>query len=189
MRLVVNPEKMVIKQTQRTFTYLNLYGYSTDLVVCNRLIPESVSDHYFDYWKANQQQYLQEIMERFAPLPIFRLPLLEQEVVGLEMLKRTGQELYKDHDPTEIFYRGKTHSFERKDGHYELSFDFPYASKEDISLIKKSDELVVQVGAYRRNIALPRTVADSEVQSAKFEDKQLVIKFMGKEHNGKGQNN
>ncbi len=189
MRLVVNPEKMVIKQTQRTFTYLNLYGYSTDLVVCNRLIPDRVSDHYFDYWKTNQQQYFQELTERFAPLPIFRLPLLEQEVVGLDMLKKTAAELYKDRDPTDIFFRGKTHSFEKKDGHFELSFDFPYTSKEDISLIKKSDELVVQVGAYRRNIALPRTVADTEVQSAKFEDKKLVIRFMAEEQKVKSQNN
>jgi len=181
MRLVVNPEKMVIKQTQRTFTYLNLYGYSTDLVVCNRLIPESVTDHYFDYWKANQQQYFQEIIERFDPLPILKLPLLEQEVVGLDMLRKTGRELYKELDPVEIFYRGKSHNFEKQDGHYILSFDFPYTSKEEISLIKKSDELVVQIGAYRRIIALPRMVQSSTVQSARFEDRKLIIRFQAEE--------
>jgi arsenite/tail-anchored protein-transporting ATPase len=188
MRLVVNPEKMVIKQTQRTYTYLNLYGYATDLVICNRLIPESVSDHYFDYWKTNQQQYFQEITERFAPLPILRLPLLQQEVVGLDMLRQTGQELYRDRDPAEIFYRGKTHNFEKQDGHYVLCFDFPYSSKEEISLIKKSDELVIQVGAYRRNIALPRMVQNTAVQSAKFEDRKLVIKFEPAEQTAKGEN-
>jgi arsenite-transporting ATPase len=87
IRLVMNPEKMVIKQTQRTFTYLNLYGYSTDMVICNRLIPDRVTDHYFDYWKINQAQYYKEIEERFAPLPVLILPLMEQEVVGLEMLR------------------------------------------------------------------------------------------------------
>jgi arsenite/tail-anchored protein-transporting ATPase len=177
MRLVVNPEKMVIKQTQRTFTYLNLYGYSTDLVVCNRLIPDSVSDHYFDYWKTNQKQYYHEITERFAPLPIFSLPLMEQEVVGLDMLKKTSRELYKDHDPTQIFYHGKAHVFDKKDGCYILSFDFPYSKKEEISLIKNNDELIIQVGAYRRNIVLPRTVVNLEVKSAKFEDQKLVICF------------
>jgi arsenite/tail-anchored protein-transporting ATPase len=183
MRLVVNPEKMVILQTQRTFTYLNLYGYSTDLVVCNRLYPDTISDHYFDYWKTNQQQYYQEISERFAPLPILNLPLLEQEVVGLDMLKRTSRELYQDRDPTQIFYRGKAHEIEKKEGGYVLSFDFPYSNKEDISLIKKSDELIIQVGSYRRNVVLPRKVADLEVQSAKFENKKLMILFNGGEHN------
>jgi arsenite/tail-anchored protein-transporting ATPase len=177
MRLVVNPEKMVIKQTQRTFTYLNLYGYATDLVVCNRLFPDKVTDHYFDYWKSNQAQYYKEIEERFAPLPVFTLPLLEQEVVGLEMLKKTGAALYQDRDPISLFYRGKPHDLEKKEGNYVLSFDFPYTQKEEISLIKNEDEIVIQVGAYRRNIALPRSIVNLEVKEAKFENQKLVIMF------------
>jgi len=182
MRLVVNPEKMVIKQTQRTFTYLNLYGYSTDLVICNRLIPDSVTDHYFDYWKTNQVQYYKEIEERFAPLPVLSLPLLKQEVVGLEMLKQTAEELYKDHDPAEIFYRGKPHEIEKKNGDYILSFDFPYSQKEEISLIKNNDELIIQVGSYRRNIVLPRTIMNLDVKEAKFENQKLLIKFKSEDN-------
>jgi arsenite-transporting ATPase len=177
IRLVVNPEKMVIKQTQRTFTYLNLYGYSTDLVICNRLIPDSVTDHYFDYWKTNQVQYYKEIEERFAPLPILSLPLLEQEVVGLDMLRKTASALYGDRDPTEIFYRGKAHNFDKDGGEYVLSFDFPYTRKEEISLIRNSDEIVIQVGAYRRNIVLPRAIVNLPVKEAKLENKKLVIRF------------
>jgi arsenite-transporting ATPase len=90
IRLVLNPEKMVIKETQRTFTYLNLYGYSPDLVICNRLIPKQVTDHYFDFWKTNQEQYYKDIEERFAPLAVFGLPLMEQEVVGMNMLRQTS---------------------------------------------------------------------------------------------------
>lgn len=183
IRLVVNPEKMVIKQTQRTFTYLNLYGYSTDLVICNRLIPASVTDHYFDYWKSNQAQYYKEIEERFAPLPIFSLPLMEKEVVGIDMLNKTAQMLYEDRDPIEIFHSGKAHTFEKEDGQYLLSFDFPYTKKEDISLIKNSDELIIQLGAYRRNIILPKAVLNLPVAGAKFEGRRLVIRFSAeKEH-------
>lgn len=177
IRLVVNPEKMVIKQTQRTFTYLNLYGYSTDLVICNRLIPKSVTDHYFDYWRANQEQYFKEIEERFAPLPVFSLNLLEKEVVGLDMLKKTGDELYGGRDPTEIYHRGKAHNFTKEDGQYILSFDFPYTKKEEISLIKESDELIIQVGSYRRNIVLPKAIVNLPVAGAKLEDKKLMVRF------------
>jgi arsenite/tail-anchored protein-transporting ATPase len=177
IRLVMNPEKMVIKQTQRTFTYLNLYGYATDLVICNRLIPPGVTDHYFDYWKANQEQYFKEIEERFAPLPVLSLPLLEQEVVGLDMLRKTAQSLYGDRNPVDIFYKGKAHVFEKIEGQYILSFDFPYTKKEDISIIKNGDEMIVQVGRYRRNIILPRAIVNLAVKSAKLEDKKLVIRF------------
>ena len=185
IRLVLNPEKMVIKQTQRTFTYLNLYGYSTDMVICNRLIPERVTDHYFDYWKMNQAQYYKEIEERFAPLPVFSLPLLEQEVVGIEMLRKTAKELYEDKNPIEIFHHGKAHNFNKEDGQYVLSFDFPYTRKEEISLIKNNDELVVQVGAYRRNIVLPKTIVNLPVEGAKLEDKKLVIRFGAGDKNPK----
>lgn len=185
IRLVMNPEKMVIKQTQRTFTYLNLYGYSTDLVICNRLIPDRITDHYFDYWKTNQTQYYKEIEERFAPLPVLSLPLLEQEVVGLDMLRKTAKELYGDRNPTEIFYHGKTHNFDKQDGQYVLSFDFPYTRKEEISLTKNSDELIIQVGSYRRNIILPRAVMNLRVKGAKLEDKKLVIRFAAGDSNPK----
>ena len=186
IRLVVNPEKMVIKETQRSFTYLNLYGYSTDLVICNRLIPDSVTDKYFDYWKTNQEQYNREIEERFAPLRILNLPLMEQEVVGIDMLRKTGEELYMDNDPMQLFYTGKTHNFNKVNGQYILSFDLPYSRKEDISLIKNDDELIVQVGTYRRNINLPKTVAALEVQEAKLNDKKLTVRFSAGDSDSKG---
>jgi arsenite-transporting ATPase len=177
IRLVVNPEKMVIKETQRTYTYLNLYGYATDLVVCNRLIPEQVTDHYFDFWKANQKQYYKEIEERFAPLPVLSLPLLDQEVVGAERLRRTAEQLFGDRDPNQIFHHGETQTFEKVNGQYLLRFDFPYSSKKDIDLTRNGDELIIMLGAYRRNIFLPRSIVPLPVKSARFEKGQLVIRF------------
>jgi arsenite-transporting ATPase len=177
IRLVLNPEKMVIKETQRIFTYLNLYGYFTDLIVCNRFIPQNVTDHYFDYWKANQEHYYNAIVERFAPLPILTAPLMEQEVVGFDMLRAMAQKLYVDKDPTLFFHRGKAQYIEKEDGHYTLSFDLPYATKEEISLIRNGDELIINVGTYRRNIILPRTLVDLPVKGAKFENRKLVIRF------------
>jgi arsenite-transporting ATPase len=184
IRLVLNPEKMVIKETQRTFTYLNLYGYSTDLIICNRFIPEKVTDHYFDYWKANQEQYLRSIEERFAPLPLLIIPLMEREVVGLDMLRAVADKLYFHHDPTKFFHHGKAHYIEKEDEHYILSFDLPNSSKDEISLIRSGDELIIHVGTYRRNIVLPRTLVNLTLKGAKFENNKLVIRFNNEDRHG-----
>jgi arsenite-transporting ATPase len=179
MRLVLNPEKMVIKETQRTFTYLNLYGYFTDLIVCNRFIPEKVTDRYFDYWKQSQKHYYDTITERFAPLPILTVPLMEKEVVGFDMLRDMANKLYRDQDPTAFFHRGKAHDIEKEDSHYILSFDLPYTTRQEITLMRNDDELIIHVGGYRRNIILPRTLANLQVKGAKFENRKLVIRFEG----------
>jgi len=177
VRIVVNPERIVIKEAQRTFTYLNLYGYTTDLIICNRLIPEEVSDRYFDSWKESQARHYQVIEECFAPLPILSVPLLEQEVVGMPMLKVMAQALYGDRDPAQLFYHGQAQDIEREDGYYVLTLSLPFVTKSDVSLVRNGDELLVQVGSYRRNIILPRTLVGLPVEEAKFEDGGLRIRF------------
>lgn len=177
VRIVVNPERMVIKEAQRTFTYLNLYGYATDLIICNRLIPEEVADRYFDSWKESQTRHYQFIEECFAPLPILSVPLLEHEVVGLTMLKVMAQALYRDRDPTQLFYRGQAQEIEREDGYYVLTLSLPFVTKSNVSLMRNGGELTVQVGSYKRNIILPRALAGLPVKEAKFEDEKLRIMF------------
>ena len=177
VRLVVNPEKMVIKEAQRTFTYLNLYGYATDLIICNRLIPEEVADRYFDSWKESQTRHYEVIEECFAPLPILSVPLLEQEVVGMPMLKVMAQALYGDRDPAQLFFHGQAQDIETEDGYYVLTLSLPFVTKSNLSLMRNGDELTVQVGSYRRNIILPRTLVGLPVKEAKFEDEKLVIRF------------
>jgi arsenite-transporting ATPase len=177
VRLVVNPEKMVIKEAQRTFTYLNLYGYCTDLVVCNRIIPESVKDAYFESWKESQERYYVQIEEGFSPLPILRAPLMAQEVVGLEMLERFGQALYDDSDPTELKYEGQAHEIRQEDGIYTLTLALPFTSKEEISLSQIGDELLIQVGSYKRNLILPRALLGLESQGARLDGDRLFIRF------------
>ena len=177
VRIVVNPERMVIKEAQRSFTYLNLYGYATDLIICNRLIPAEVADRYFDSWKESQTRYYQVIEECFAPLPILSVPLLEHEVVGMSMLKVMAQALYGDRDPTQLFYRGQAQEIEREDGYYVLTLSLPFVTKSNVSLMRNGDELTVQVGSYRRSIILPRTLAGLPVKEARFEDEKLRIRF------------
>jgi len=177
VRLVLNPEKMVIKEAQRTYTYLNLYGYATDLVVCNRVIPEEVSDSYFQAWKETQERYLQQVQEAFAPLPILKAPLMEQEVVGLPMLERLGEAVYGALDPTAVLHQGQVDEFRQEDGQYVLTLTVPFITKEEISLSQAGDELIVEVGNFKRNIILPRALVGMESQGAKLEGDRLSIRF------------
>jgi arsenite-transporting ATPase len=177
VRLVLNPEKMVIRETQRTFTYLNLYGYATDLVVCNRIIPRAVSDSYFQTWKATQRRHYHQVEEAFAPLPILKAPLMEQEVVGVAMLERFGEALYGARDPTAVLYKGQIHDIRQEDGQYVLTLAMPFVTREEISLSQVGDELVVQAGAFKRNIILPRAMAGMESQGARLEGERLSIRF------------
>jgi len=177
VRLVVNPEKMVIKEAQRTFTYLNLYGYVTDLIICNRLIPEVVKDHYLRAWKDSQSKYHQLISECFAPLPISDVPLMEQEVVGIPMLRAMAEALYGGDDPTTIFFQGQVQDIQKQDRHYILTLALPFSNKERISLMQSGDELTIQVANFRRNVILPHALRGLAVSEAKLEESKLKIKF------------
>lgn len=178
VRLVLNPEKMVIKESQRTFTYLNLYGYATDLVICNRLIPQDVTDAYFSNWKDSQERYYALVEEAFSPLPILKAPLMEQEVVGMAMLERFADALYGDSDPTRVYFEGQRQDIRQEDGDYVLTLMLPFSRKEDIQLSQVGDELIVHVGNQKRNIILPRALAGLASEGAKLEGDRLTIRFV-----------
>lgn len=178
VRLVVNPEKMVIKETQRTYTYLNLYGYATDAIICNRIIPDEVTDPYFTMWKANQRENIGFIGEAFGTLPILKSPMFGHEVSGLDRLRLLGNELYKDVNPAQKLFDGKTHTIEQiaEDG-FKLSVPLPFADKSDMDIYRSRDELTLRVGPYRRNIVLPYALWDLEIADARFEQSTLNIQF------------
>ena len=177
IRLVMNPEKMVIKEAQRLYTYLNLYGYPTDAVICNRLIPQDADGSYWEKWKESQAEYLHFIEERFSPLPILRVPLLKNEVVGTTALEEIGRHLYGEDDPTRILFEGKTMSIDREDTGYVLTLPLPFVAKGDVSLMRNGDELVATIGNQRHNILLPQILLACELKGAKLDDGHLRIRF------------
>ncbi len=183
IRLVMNPEKMVIKEAQRTYTYLNLYGYPTDAVICNRLIPQDADGGYWEKWKESQAGYLHFIEERFSPLPILKVPLLQNEVVGTESLEEIDRHLYGENDPTRILFKGKAMSIEREDMGYVLTMPLPFVTKGDVSLMRNGDELVAAIGSQRHNILLPQILLACELKGAKLEDGHLCIRFGAVEGN------
>ncbi|MDO8672610.1 MAG: TRC40/GET3/ArsA family transport-energizing ATPase [Dehalococcoidia bacterium] len=177
IRLVLNPEKMVVKEAQRTFTYLNLFGYPIDLVICNRMIPSSVQDSYFRVWKESQDKYLQLVEDAFAPLPILKVPLFDREVLGLDMLRQLAEKLYGEEDPSRAYFHGQTQTIEKRDGSYILTLPLPLISKEEVSLNRTGDELLIQIGNQRRNLILPKALVSLAIRQAKLDDGALKIVF------------
>ncbi len=177
IRIVVNPEKMVIKEAQRSFTYLNIYDFNVDAIIVNRVIPENVTDEYFKVWKDIQRKYKEEIIESFTPIPIYYAPLFETEVVGITMLKRMAEEIFKDENPVEIKYNGRSQKVDKDGEDYILAIDMPFVDKKDLSLNQKGDQLIVKAGSIKRNITLPRTLLNFSIKRAKFEEEMLKIWF------------
>jgi arsenite-transporting ATPase len=178
MRIVLNPEKMVIKEAQRSFTYLNLYGYATDLIVSNRIIPSVVDSHYFEAWKEAQAKYARLVEEAFSLLPIRPVPLFDQEVVGVDMLRRMADAIYGDADPSQVFYIGQPQTVEKNNGNYTLTLRLPFVTKDKVDLTRAGEELAISIGNYRRNLVLPRVLAGLEVSKARFERDTLVLEFV-----------
>jgi arsenite-transporting ATPase len=177
IRLVMNPERMVIKEAQRTFTYLNLYGYLTDAVVVNRVFPEAVEGGYFDSWRTVQQEQVQLVEEAFAPVPVLRAPFFDQEVIGPQMLARLGTEVFGALEPHAVLYRDLSQELVMLDGMAELRLVIPFVEKAEIKLKKVGLELIVRVGGHKRNIILPSALASFRPREARFEAETLLVRF------------
>jgi arsenite-transporting ATPase len=176
VRLVLNPDRMVIGEAMRTFTYLNLYGYLTDAVVVNRVFGEEVGS-YFAAWRTLQEEHLELVRSAFAPVPVLCAPYFDQEVVGGEMLDRLATSLFADHDPSAVLHDALTQQIEIDDSRAVLRLELPFARKSEISLKRVGLELIVGVDGQRRTIALPPALAALRPAGASFENGALEITF------------
>lgn len=179
IRLVVNPEKMVIKEAQRSFTYLNLYNFNVDAVVVNKIIPDDVDYGYWKAWREMQVSYRKMIEESFDPVPRREVPLFPTEAVGSDALKNIAEALFHGSDPSEILYKNKAQTIYAQGNQLVLSIAIPFTEKEKLSLDQKGDELIVKAGNIKRYVTLPKTCLSRSITGAKFEDGLLKILFGG----------
>ncbi|MBD2100072.1 TRC40/GET3/ArsA family transport-energizing ATPase [Leptolyngbya sp. FACHB-261] len=178
VRLVTNPEKMVIKESLRAHAYLSLYNVATDLVIANRILPDTVQDPYFERWKTAQQHYRQEIHDNFSPLPVKEVPLYSEEMCGFAALERLKDTLFEGtEDPTQVYYKETTLNVVTENGQYRLDLYLPGIPKDQIELSKTGDELNIRIGNHRRNLVLPQTLAALQPAGAKMENDYLKISF------------
>jgi arsenite-transporting ATPase len=177
IRLVMNPDRMVILEARRTFTYLNLYGYLTDAVIVNRVFPDDVEGGYFGPWRERQQEHLRLVTEGFAPVPALTARYFDREVMGEEMLDRLGAELFADLRADEVLHTERVHEVASVDGRTVLRLRVPFAERGDVGLKKVGAELVVTVGHEKRTIILPSALARQRPTGARLEGGSLEVSF------------
>ena len=178
VRLVTNPERMVLRETQRAFVYFSLHGLAVDGVIVNRVLPDRVTDDYFTEWRASQSRILEEIESYFAPVPVKRVPLFTHEVLGRDRLEELARTLYTvKEDPAAVVRTEAPYTFAKSGDHYEIRLQLPFAAKGEIGLFKKGDELVVEIGTLRRHIGLPTSMAALSPGRAKLENKVLTVEM------------
>jgi arsenite/tail-anchored protein-transporting ATPase len=178
VRLVTNPERMVLRETQRAYVYFSLHGLSVDGIIVNRVLPAEVNDAWFQEWRASQARVLEEIEAYFAPVPVKRVALFTHEVLGRDRLEELARALYReDEDPAAVTRTEAPFAFVKNDGRYEVRIKLPFAAKGDVGLFKKGDELVVEIGTLRRHIGLPTSMASLSPSRARLENRVLTVEM------------
>ncbi|KAA0252409.1 MAG: ArsA family ATPase [Acidobacteria bacterium] len=177
VRLVTNPEKIVLKETQRAFMYFGLYGFTVDAVIVNRVLPGAVVDPFFDRWRRTQEEFLAEAHRYFDPVPIWTLELKPDQVVGAAALADLGRSLYGPADPAASHRAEAPYRYRKRAGRYLLTLDLPFVSKEEVDLAVASSDLIVRIGNVRHHVPIPRTLSGWVPAGAKVEEGRLTVRF------------
>ena len=177
VRIVLNLEKMVVKEAKRAFSYLSLFGYATDAVIVNRILPDELHDELFKKWQRIHKRYEIEVEQSFAGIPIFNVPLFDREVVGVKMLERMAKALYGDRDPSHRFVNSSPQRIDKDGTDYVLSLKVPFVDRSSVDLSRHNGELHVTVGNYRREISLPRVLSKRDTAGATIQDGELRVRF------------
>jgi arsenite-transporting ATPase len=186
VRIVINLEKMVVKEAKRAYTYLSLFGYVTDAVIVNRILPGELHDELFQKWQQIHKKYQAEVEHSFAGIPIFNVPLFDREVVGAKMLSLMAKATYGDQDPAQRFATGNTQRIDKDGSDYVLTIKVPFVDRSAVDLSRHNGELYVTVGNYRREISLPRVLARRDATGASINDGELQVRFARRQDKKEG---
>jgi arsenite-transporting ATPase len=178
VRIVLNPEKIVLEETQRAYTYLNLYGYPVDCVIANRILPNEVTDSYFSDWRKSQRRYMVKMESIFSPLPVLQSKLMRSEIVGRKLLAQLGRNIYSGQDPTKVYSDQRPQQIIRDKQAYVLVLKLPFVKKAEVNILKNNHQLTIQIGNYRRDILLPSSLSMMDVEKATLKADELRVTFL-----------
>lgn len=179
IRIVTTPEKIVITEAKRSFSYMHLFDFNVDAIIINRIFSEEGAKGYFEKWLKIQNNNINDIYESFRPIPIFKSYLLENEIRKYDVLLHAGNEIFKHCSPSEIFFSEKIFEIEKSktDDSYDLIINMPFVDKKDLNIYQKGDELSVSVKNEKRNFILPKKLLNKEVSTAQYKEGKLAIHF------------
>ncbi len=177
VRVVLSLDKLSMEEAKRSFTYFHLFGYPSDLIIANRVLPEEVGGGHLGSLRKIQQGYLPTLEQEFGPVPVRTVPWFDREMVGIDRLREVGQALFGESDPTDILYRGRPYEVLHENGSYLVKLELPFASRDEVRLSRTGDEVIVHVGAWRRSLVLPRVLVNAQTNGAKMDGNTLTIRF------------
>ena len=176
VRITLSLDKLSVAEARRSFTYFHLFGYPSDMVIANRVLPADAGP-FFAHLREAQQRYLPMVEQEFGPVPVRTVPQFDHEMVGLDRLREIGAALFGEGDPTTVHYRGQPYRVSREDGRYVLQVELPFTERHDLQLSRRTDELVLHVGGWRRTLLLPRALVDAPTRGAKMDGGTLRVEF------------
>jgi arsenite/tail-anchored protein-transporting ATPase len=180
VRMVLGLDKLAVQEARRSFTYFHLFGYPSDLVVANRVLPADAGG-WFQKLRDAQQRYLPEVEQEFGPVPVRTVPQFDHEMVGMDPLRELGRSLFDNDDPTRALYTGKPYQVRRVAGGYTVLVDLPFATRDSINLARQGDELLLQVDGWRRTLLLPRALLGARTRGASMDGHTLRVDFEARE--------
>ena len=177
LRIVTTPEKIVVKEAKRSFSYLHLFDYNVDSIIINKIFPEESLEGYFNPWKEIQKESIKEIYESFRGIPIFKVNLMEDELRCYNNLIKAGNEIYNEVNPEDILFKGSIFKIKKCNEGYNLSINMPFVDKSELDLCQEGDEISISIKNEKRSFALPRSLKSKEIVNAKYENDNLNILF------------
>lgn len=177
IRIVTTPEKIVVNEAKRSFSYLHLFDYNVDGIIINKIFPEKSLKGYFEKWETIQKQNIQDIEDSFKDIPIFKLELMDNELRKYEILQRVSNVIYKEIRPENVLFKDRIFTIKKNEDKYILSISMPFVNKDELDLLQNGDEITISIKNERRNFKLPTKLQSKEIENAKYEDGKLNIYF------------
>lgn len=177
IRIVTVPEKMIVEETKRNYMYMNLYNFNVDGLYINRVLPKELDNPFFDEWKQIQQKYIGELLDNFSMLPICYIPWYDEEVHGIGAVEKISNECLTASDLFAVKVISERETYQKNDSGYLLRVGIPGVSKEEVDMYQSGTDVVIKIGNFKRNIALPNALRTYGIAGAKMEEGILFIQF------------
>ena len=180
IRLVLNPDKIAIAESKRSYTYFSLFGFPVDAVLVNKLFPVELEDGYFQKWRHLQQEQMKQLHQSFLNTRIISIRHYENEPIGEERLEKMGREIYGELDPAAVLSNVNTVTFKKQNGRVVLSIVLQGLDKSSIDVGRKDNDLLISAEGYSRVFSLPDTLSNVDIDKAEYDENRLNIRFAAK---------